>query len=98
MNKKDDSLEDYSKVEVLPAETAKELADKIGPDNLKEVESVLVSRQIVMGGPLPVSSEFAAYEAVLSGAAREILDMAKNEQAHRQKMSKLIDMNVIRLI
>jgi len=41
-----------------------------------------------MGGPLPVSTEFAAYEKVLPGAAREILDMAKAEQSHRHSNNR----------
>jgi len=69
--------------EILPPETAKELAKEIGEEGVKKVEGVLVASQITMGGPLPVSSEFAAYDDVLPGAAREILDMAKSEQAHR---------------
>lgn len=78
--------------EVLPPDAAKQLEAEIGEDGVRKVEGVLIASQVTMGGPLPVSSEFAAYENVLPGAAREILDMAKAEQAHRHK-SNTKDLN-----
>lgn len=40
-------------------------------------------------GPLPPASEFAGYEDVCEGAARDILDMAKSRQAHVQFIEKV---------
>lgn len=75
--------------EVLPPKAAKELEKEIGIEGLEKVESVL---SVSMAGPLPISSEFAAYDNILPGAAREILDMAKNEQSHRHGLDRR-DMN-----
>jgi len=74
--------------EVLPPAAAKQLEKEIGEEGVSKVESVLIASQVTMGGPLPVSSEFAAYEQVLPGAAREILDMAKAEQSHRHENNR----------
>lgn len=47
-------------------------------------------RQIDVGmmymGPLPPASEFAKYEAALSGSADRILTMAEKQSSHRQDM------------
>lgn len=40
-------------------------------------------------GPLPHPRHFEKYEAVLPGSAREILGMAKKEQAHRHRTQNL---------
>ena len=40
-------------------------------------------------GPLPHPQTFAAYESILPGSAREILEMAKAEQKHRHDMERL---------
>ena len=59
-------------------------------------------------GPLPSVNEFDGYEHVCPGAARDILDMAKSDQAHEQLMDgrrfygemtlKIIGMIVVVLI
>jgi len=40
-------------------------------------------------GPLPSPESLAAYEALCPGAAREILDMTKENQKHRHKQENL---------
>lgn len=59
-------------------------------------------------GPLPSVNEFNGYEQICPGAARDILDMAKSDQAHQQLMDgrhfygemtlKIIGMIVVVLI
>src|SRR3954453_14890360 len=40
-------------------------------------------------GPIPPPDDFAGYEHVLPGSARELMDMAKSEQTHRHRMQSL---------
>lgn len=47
------------------------------------VKLLLRSRRITA---VPPAREFAGYEEICPGAARDILDMAKNEQSHRARM------------
>lgn len=43
-------------------------------------------------GPIPAPEDFREYEAVLPGASREILDMAKTQQSHRTGIeNKIVD-------
>lgn len=85
MNKRSDNSEPekVNKSEILPPEAAEKLQKEFGEEGLEKVEGVLIASRVTMGGPLPVSSEFKAYEKTLPGAAKEILEMAKKEQSHR---------------
>ena len=42
-----------------------------------------VAESKVYQGPLPAPEDLTAYEDILPGAAREIIDMAKTQQEHR---------------
>lgn len=45
-----------------------------------------VTTSTIHSGPLPLVGDFAGYEQICPGAARDILDMAKNDQRHQQRM------------
>jgi uncharacterized membrane protein len=45
-------------------------------------------------GPLPTPEDFEGYERTLVGAAREIMDMARSEQAFRHDVTRQIVVNV----
>jgi uncharacterized membrane protein len=57
----------------------------IRPDKAAEVSEIIITHTRSHSGPLPTPEMFAGYDHVLPGAAQEILDMAKREQAHRHK-------------
>ncbi len=52
------------------------------PQAATQIMAVMESHK----GPLPHPRILGGYDAVIPGAAREILDMAKAEQAHRHRM------------
>ena len=47
--------------------------------------NLVVNSSSYWNGPLPSAVEFAEYERVSPGAAKELLDMAKDEMEHRHK-------------
>lgn len=49
-----------------------------------------IAESKVYQGPIPPPEDFREYEAVLPGASKEILDMAKNQQKHRIEIEKQI--------
>lgn len=59
---------------------------------VKREQAATVAHKVVAqvssfhSGPIPPAKEFAAYEQICPGAARDILNMAKDEQAHRARM------------
>jgi uncharacterized membrane protein len=55
----------------------------INPGKAAEVSEIIITHTRSHSGPLPTPEMFAGYDHVLPGAAQEILDMAKREQAHR---------------
>ncbi|GAA4493299.1 DUF2335 domain-containing protein [Pseudaeromonas paramecii] len=59
-----------------------ELVERLA--NSPKVQAVFAQvTQMRRSGPLPESSEFAAYEQVHAGAAERILKMSEREQTHR---------------
>lgn len=57
---------------------------KTTPTSQQEVTvSMTTSQSIITAGPLPSPEVLSAYEKACQGAAQEIIDMAKKEQAHR---------------
>lgn len=65
-------------------ETPGAMAESRAPSEQNADELV---QQISYSGPLPAPQAFAEYEVTLPGAAREILDMAKNEQKIRERLA-----------
>lgn len=57
-------------------------------DAADAVRSIIINQS--HSGPLPVSSEFGRYEAVLPGSADRILSMAEREQTHRQSLEVMV--------
>lgn len=57
----------------------------ISPGKADQVSEIITTYTRSHSGPLPTPEMFAGYDHVLPGAAQEILDMAKREQAHRHK-------------
>ena len=54
-----------------------------------------IAESRVFQGPLPAPEDFREYEAIMPGISREIVDMAKNQQAHRMELEKNIVRNEI---
>ncbi|WP_316395015.1 DUF2335 domain-containing protein [Bradyrhizobium sp. 33ap4] len=52
---------------------------------LQQVTTEIVKSHV---GPLPAVEDFAGYEEICPGSAREILDMAVRQQKHRHHMEK----------
>jgi uncharacterized membrane protein len=64
----------------------------------KNKNSELVAEQYFQSlqGPLPPPEDFALYNQILPGSAKQILDMATKEQNHRiSQESKSLDANII---
>ena len=49
-----------------------------------------IAESKVYQGPIPPPEDFREYEAVLPGASKEIIDMAKSQQEHRIDMERKI--------
>ena len=63
------------------------------PEDKRELAArmiIEVAESKVFQGPLPAPEDFKEYEAVLPGASKEILDMAKAQQEHRISMEHRI--------
>ena len=58
--------------------------------NMAERVIIGIAESKVYQGPIPSPEDFKEYEAVLPGASKEILDMAKSQQGHRTEMEKKI--------
>lgn len=81
--------EERASRELIKKVEAELRSDGLGPAQLgpAQIEKVVRTVQRVTiqkrhRGPLPSADEFAAYEAVFPGAAKEILDMAVRQQKH----------------
>ena len=57
-------------------------------DRASVVARLVVTRIHQQSGPLPSVSDFAGYEEVCPGAARDILDMAIRQQQHHHAMDR----------
>lgn len=85
-------------VEVPPAPTDNETIDvnsfiqSLPEDKRSMAERVIIgiAESKVYQGPIPPPEDFREYEAVLPGASKEILGMAKSQQGHRIEMEKRI--------
>lgn len=61
----------------------------VGPEKAARMARVIVTRlETFHSGPLPPVSDFAGYEQICPGAARDILEMAKSDLAHHQSMER----------
>lgn len=61
-----------------------EVIEKLPDEKSRQQVIQMVAAIRIHRGPLPPPEDLKAYEEVVPGAAREILDMAKSQQAHRQ--------------
>src|SRR6266496_2421432 len=59
------------------------------PTQAPQAVARMVTAVQLFRGPLPPADHFREYNEVVPGSAREILDMAKGEQAHRHRMQSL---------
>lgn len=77
-----------------PEQVLEQLQKDLVKGGVRRDEAVVLARQVISyvssyhSGPLPSVRTFAGYEEICPGAARDILDMAKNDQAHRARMEK----------
>ncbi len=60
----------------------------LSADRASVVARLVVTRIHQQSGPLPSVSDFAGYEQVCPGAARDILDMAIRQQQHNHAMER----------
>lgn len=51
--------------------------------------TVTFESSVFMSGPLPIASQFAGYEEVCPGAARDLLNMASASQKHAHHIEKV---------
>lgn len=85
-------------VEVPPAPVNNDAIDvnsfiqSLPADKRSTAENLILAmaESKVYQGPIPPPEDFREYEAVLPGASKEILDMAKSQQGHRIDMEKKI--------
>ncbi len=59
------------------------------PAQAPQAAQKVVSTLGMFAGPMPPPEILAGYDALIPGAAREILDMTKTEQRHRHAMERL---------
>lgn len=57
-------------------------------DAPRMAHNVVMTLESMHSGPLPPARDFAAYEQICPGAARDILEMAKEEQHQRHAMDR----------
>lgn len=76
-----------------PVERLKEILERQGV-RVDPAKAQIVLQQVTTeivkahAGPLPAVEDFAGYEQVCPGSAKEILDMAVRQQQHRHHMEK----------
>ena len=59
------------------------------PDQAPRAAATILSTVEMFSGPLPHPEHLEKYERLVSGSARQILDMAGREQSHRHRMQLL---------
>ena len=57
-------------------------------DAPRVAQQVIMTLESFHSGPLPPARDFAAYEQICPGAARDILNMAKEEQRQRYEIER----------
>lgn len=76
----------------FPADFAQVLEKIPDPKSREAVIGLITATIRIHRGPLPPPEDLKAYDDIVPGAAREILDMAKSQLAYRQKTeSGIID-------
>jgi len=62
----------------------------VRPDKVGTVAEIVMTQvESYHSGPLPTVSDFAGYEQICTGAARDILDMARNDQANSRELKRI---------
>lgn len=69
----------------FPADFAQVIEKIPDPKSRQAVISMITASVRIHRGPLPPPEDLKAYEEIIPGAAREILDMAKSQHDYRQR-------------
>lgn len=64
------------------------MSEKNKIENQEQNNSAVVHQSISFSGPLPPPEVLQKFDEVHPGAAKIIIDMAKNQSEHRQKLEK----------
>ena len=81
-----------SPIEVDESVILEQTRQDLVKNGVRAENAVVLAKRIVtqvtamLVGPLPTVQDFSGYDEVCPGAARDILDMAKNAQLHQHKM------------
>jgi uncharacterized membrane protein len=76
----------------VPSAVLEKITEELTQGGVRRDRASPLARTVVSqvmayhSGPLPTVGDFAGYEEICPGAARDILEMAKSDLAHRQRM------------